>query len=467
MFNTTKSYLEEKKILILGLGREGLSTYKFVRHLFPDIFIAFSDKKQFKDLEPKYLQISKKDKHVNFILGSNYLDTLTEYEVVIKSPGIPNKLKEIKEAKKAGVIFTSQTKIFFDECKGIIVGVTGTKGKSTTTTLIHHFLKKAGKKAVLLGNIGKPPLDYLDEDSRFTYYVFEMSSHQLSDLNKSPHVAVLLNVFREHLDYYESFKEYFDAKKNITKFQKKGDFLILNYDSLILREVLNETRAKVLSFSLNEKMDAYIDNDTCFIKNGGIIEALITTKDIKLIGGHNLYNIMAAALASISLGVSLDVIRKAIISFKPLPVRLETVGKYKGITFILDALATIPEATIAALNSYKGQVGTLICGGFDRGQNFKELAKEIIKEKVDNLVLFPTTGQKIWKEIIKLQSINPPKHFLVMDMATAVKTSYDNTPKGKICLLSAASSSFSLFKNYEEESALFRKYVMQLSKPKK
>ncbi len=463
MFNTTKSYLEGKNILILGLGREGLSTYHFIRRILPNTPISLADKKQLRDLNYEYIKISKDDKHTNFILGPNYLNLLNKYDVVIKAPGIPNKLKEVKKAKKNGVEFTSQTKIFFDECVGIIIGVTGTKGKSTTTSLIHHILKSAAKKAVLLGNIGKPPLDYLEEDSRFTYFVFEMSSHQLSDLNKSPHVAVLLNVFREHLDYYESFKEYFEAKKNITRFQKKGDFLIINFDSIILHEVLKDTKAKILSFSLNEKTDVYINNDVFFINSEGTTEVLLATKDIKLIGGHNLYNVMAAALSALSLGIDLALIRKAIVSFKPLSVRLEKVGKYKGITFILDALATIPEATIAALNAYKGQVGTLICGGFDRGQNFKELAKEIISQKVDNLVLFPTTGEKIWKEIEKFQNIKKPNHIFVLDMATAVKTSYDKTPKGKICLLSAASSSFSLFKNYEEESELFRKYVKLLS----
>jgi UDP-N-acetylmuramoyl-L-alanine---L-glutamate ligase len=466
MFSKTKNYLDGKKILILGLGREGLSTYKFVRKILPNAGLTLSDKKWFKELDPKYLEISKKDKHANFILGSNYLKTLSKYDVVIKTPGIPNKLKEIKEAMKKGVELTSQTKIFFEESNGLIIGVTGTKGKSTTASLIYHILKTSGEDAILLGNIGKPALDYLKTNKPKTIYVFEMSSHQLSDMVQSPDIAVLLNIFPEHLDYYESFEGYFKAKKNITNFQGEKDYFIYNFDDKKVRGVSRETKAKTLSFSSTYKKDAFVSQQSIFVREGKNINNVLKTNILKLKGTHNLNNVMAAILAAKTVGVKLRDIKKGIKTFEPLPVRIEELGLYRNIVFVLDALATIPEATMAALNGYNGKVGTLICGGFDRGQNFKELAKEIVKQKVDNLVLFPTTGAKIWREVNNLKSRNKPQHFMVDNMEMAVKLAYEHTPKGKVCLLSAASSSFSVFKNYEEEAYLFRKYVKDIGSKK-
>ncbi len=411
--------LADKKILILGLGKEGKDTFKFLRKLFPERILGVGDKNE---------KLARQDKKTKWHLGDDYLKALKQYDVIIKSPGIS--LKTIKPFITKRQKITSQTEIFFDNCPGIIVGITATKGKSTTTSLIYEILKQSGLKAHLVGNIGKPVLNLLSSATKKDIYVYELSSHQLFNLRKSPQIAVFLNVFPEHLDYYKSFKEYVEAKANITKHQTKRDFLVYNSSSKLVRDIAKKSKAKKIPI----KGEYYELNRTAAREVGKIFK----------VPGQK--------------------ITKAIRSFKSLPHRLELVGTFKGITFYNDALSTIPETTIYALDFLGNNVQTIILGGFDRGLDFKNLAEKVLKSKIDNVILFPTTGQRIWQEIIKLGKEKLPKHFFADNMLEAVKISYQQTKKGKICLLSTASPSFSIFKDYKEKGNLFKKYVKQYGK---
>ncbi len=427
------SYGAGKKILILGFGREGIDTFLFLRKIFPDKIFGIADKSE---------KIKKPDKKTVLYLGKNYLEAVKKYDLVIKSPGIPIHLPEIEKAFKQGKI-TSQTEIFFsaidgpsealckggDNCPGEIVGITGTKGKSTTTALIYNILKEGGKKAFLVGNIGKPVLSLLPSASSKDIYVYELSSHQLYNLNKSPHIAVFLNVFPEHLDYYKNIKEYSQAKANITLCQGKNDYLVYNSGDKTVSSFANKSKA--IKIPIKGK---YYELDKTAARKVGEIFGISKTK-----------------------------IEKAIKNFKPLPHRLELVGKFKGITFYNDALSTIPETAIFALDYLGKNVETILLGGFDRNIDFKNLAKRIVKSNLKNLILFPTTGEKIWKEVALL-SKNKFRPFFVGNMEDAVKLAYKHTRTGKICLLSCASTSFSIFKDYEEKGNLFKKYVKKLGK---
>ena len=478
--------LKNKRILILGFGREGVDSFKFLRKLFPKKILGVADRnKKIKNpykAEPsgfrqksKIKNLIRNDKKIKWHLGENYLQAIKNYDMVIKSPGIPIYFPEIKKAYQKGKI-TSQTEIFFDNCPGKIVGVTGTKGKSTTASLIYQILKTAGLKAHLVGNIGKPVLNLLFSATPNDIYVYELSSHQLFNLKPAcpayrtgrrqagnrPHIAVLLNIYPEHLDYYKNLKEYANAKVNVTLHQKKDDYLIYNSQNKIVRQIVKKSKAKKIPISKKP----YLQN----------IEA-------------------AKAIAKI-FKISEKVVERAIKKFKPLPHRLELVGTFKGITFYNDALATIPEATIAALDTLGDGVETIFLGGFDRGISFRNLAKRILKSKIKNLILFPTTGEKIWREIISLKRLQPTHHppafggplnpfkaFLVQRakrtsfssstspccsgaqyMKDAVKLTYQYTKKGKICLLSCASPSFSIFKDYKEKGNLFKRYVKRYGK---
>lgn len=416
---------KNKKILILGFGKEGQDTYKFLRKLFSNKAIGIADKNEFLISNSQFLNL-KKDKGIKWHLGKDYLKALKNYDVIIKSPGIPFKILPKESLKK----ITTQTKIFFDYCQGKIIGVTATKGKSTTASLIYKILKKGGIKVHLVGNIGKPVLSTLLKTKTDDIFVYELSSHQLYNLKKSPYIAVLLNIYPEHLDYYRNFKEYAKAKANITKYQTKNDFLIYNKENELVKKIAKASMAKKISIQ-----GKYYQLDRNAAKKVGEI-----------------------------FRISKNDIEEAIHDFKGLPHRLEYVGTFKGITFYNDALSTIPETTMAALDFLGNKVETIFLGGFDRGLNFKNLEKRILESKIKNLILFPPSGDRIWRELSSFKKKREFKAVLVQNMRDGVRKAYQYTQKGKICLLSTASPSFGIFRDYKEKGNLFKKYVKQFAK---
>jgi len=438
------SYGASKRVLILGFGREGKDTFRFLRKVFPKKVLGIADRLEMKDLRLKI-----KDKRVRLHLGKDYLKALKNYDLIIKSPGIPPKV--IKPFLKKNQRITSQAEIFFENCPGEIVGITGTKGKSTTTTLIYKILKacpERNRRVHLVGNIGKPVLSSLLKAKQNDVFVYELSSHQLMNLKISPHIAVLLNIYPEHGDFYRNFNEYVKAKANITKYQTEKDFLIYNANDRLVRKVAKKSKAKKIPIPTNYE---FITNIR--IKN-----------KISLIGKFNLKNIMASIAVGKIFGVSDKNIKRAIKKFKSLSHRLEFIGEFKGIKFYNDSLATVPEATIKAIEALGKDVKTIVLGGFERGQDFKSLAKKILESEIETVILFPTTGERIWQALRQAQGKKLPRHFFIDNMKEAVKLAYQNTKRGKICLLSPASASFNLFKDYKERGNLFKKWVKILGK---
>ena len=411
--------LQDKKILILGFAREGRDTLKFLQHYFPSKVFGIADEKESLPNLPK--------KKVKFFLGKDYLKSIKQYDVVVKSPGIP--LKKIRPLLKKSQYLTSETDIFFSLCQGTIIGVTGTKGKSTASSLIYSALKNGGRKVQLVGNIGKPALQFLLKQTPEDIFVFELSSFQLEHLTQSPHIAVLLNLYQEHLNHHGSFAAYAKAKANITNYQSNTDFLIYNKNDREITKIAKKSKAQKIPF--NKK---------------SVSPFLAPTEPALLIG--KLLSIPEAK------------IKKAIKDFTPLPHRLKTIGTYKGITFINDSLATIPEATIGALDTLGKNTATLIAGGFDRGVSITNLARRIEKSKLTTLILFPETGEAIFKALKK-----KPKNILFTNnMKEAVRLAYLHTKKGNTCLLSPAASSFNLFKDYKDRGDQFKKAVKQYGK---
>ena len=426
-----------KKILILGFGKEGRSSFLFLKKNFPQKIIGVADKKKLNEF-PKKTQKLLSEKKINLHLGENYLSFLKKYDLVFKSPGVPL-FEEIKKEKQKII---TQTEIFLEKHRQKTIGITGTKGKSTTATLLNHILKTAGKKTFLLGNIGKPSLDFFEKKADF--FVMELSSHQLYFLKTSPHIAIFLNFKREHLDYYKNLKEYFSAKIKIAKYQKKEDFFIFNEND-IPQKLISKIKSKKIPFSFKKK---------------SILKEI--KKENPLLGEHNLLNLIAVFLCAKILKIKKETIKKALKNFSPLEHRLEFVGEFQKIKFFNDSASTIPESTIYAIKALKN-VGTLILGGTERKQSYKELIKEILQKKIENVILFPETGIRLSKEFFKMK-LKKPRVFLCFSMKDAVKLSFKITPKGKICLLSPGAPSFSLFKNFEERGKLFKKYVLLFGK---
>lgn len=447
------NYLKNKRILILGFGREGQDTFLFLRKMFPEKIIGIADRLEIKDL-----RLRIKDTKVKLHAGKDYLESLKDYNVIIKTPGIPIHLPEIEKAFKQRKI-TSQTEIFLQNCPGIIVGITGTKGKSTTTSLIYNILKAGSSyaqgfggqgvsKIHLVGNIGVPVLHLLSSAKKDDVYVFEFSCHQLYGMKKSPRVAVFLNVYPEHLDYYKDFEEYAKSKSNITLHQTKNDFLIYNSKDKIVRKFAKKSKAQKIPIPMGYRLKRIVDK----------------IKKNPLLGEFNLRNIATAFEVGKIFKIPEDKIIKAVENFKPLSHRLELVGTFKGITFYNDALSTIPETAIAAIDALGDNVETIFLGGFDRNIKFNNLARKVLKSKIKTAILFPTTGKKIAQALLsasRMQGKKMPNYFFADNMEDAVKLAYEHTGKGKIALLSCASTSFSIFRDYEEKGNLFKKFVKE------
>ncbi len=466
----------QKNILIVGLGQEGESSFDFLRSLFPQLKIGLADQKKEKDLSPSLWGKIKSDPQAELLVGEKFPLSPENYNLLIRSPGVPLDLPLFQKAKQKGAEISSQTKIFFNNTSSKVIGVTGTKGKSTVASLIYHLLRYGQFKVNLAGNIGQPILSLFPKKfslgGKDTFYVYELSSHQLVDLEQSPEIAVFTNLYPDHLDYFSNLEEYAQSKLNLIRYQTEKDTLIYNLDDPWLSQEVGEQKGEKFPFSLAEVEEAF-----CFLSEdwiayrhqaGGKARKIIPVKEIPLKGKFNLQNVMPSIIIGRRLGMTPKAIREAIRSFHSLEHRLTEIGTFREITFYDDSNATIPEATISALDFLDSRVGTLILGGSEKGLSFNSLAKKILKSKIKTLILFPSTGEEIWKTILrqyeeKGRGFQLPQRFSAQSMQEAVRLAYQRTEKGKICLLSPASASFSLFRNYRERGKLFQKWVKELS----
>jgi len=399
-------------------------------------------------------------KELNLSLGEHYLEKIKNVDFVIKTPGITKeKVLEYFPSEK----ITSQADLFIRFYSSQIIGITGTKGKSTTSSLIHHILEVAGEKSILLGNIGKPSFDYIQNIDKETHIVYELSSHQLDDVRYSPHVAIILNLFEEHLDHYGSFENYKNAKYNISKFQQNNDWLIINRDDPILERKYADVHSKKLFFSKDSKIE-----QGAFISDLGNIQIKLEedtfsynfSKRIALPGNHNLKNISAAVLATKIIGIEDKAIFEAVNSFTGLEHRLEYVGLFKGVHFYNDSIATIPEATIEAIKTLK-TVDTLILGGKDRGIDYQGLIDFLPDSAVRNIIFLGDAGNRIYNGI-KTKGKFSGNMFLIKSFDEIKNLVLKNTPNGTICLLSPAASSYDMFNNFEERGRVFKKIAGNL-----
>ncbi|NLB35824.1 MAG: UDP-N-acetylmuramoyl-L-alanine--D-glutamate ligase [Clostridiales bacterium] len=423
MFQCVADYFRNKKVLILGFGREGRSSYNYIRTFYPRMPLTIADLKD----------INFEDENVQLICGEKYLDSLEGYDIVLKSPGISFKNVRIPQ----GVEVTCQTDLFLRYASCVKVGITGTKGKTTTSTLIYEILCTAGVPACLIGNMGVPVFDCLSKVDGKTA-VIEMSSHQLEFTHTSPHIAVLTNIYEEHLDHYNGFEGYVNAKLNIFRNQTENDYFIYNADQEYKDFFIDkDVKSKVVKVSA-------VDNERneLFKKLDGI--------NVRLIGSHNKQDAFFAAAAARCLGINDEAIEMGIRNFKGIPHRMEPIGTYEGIKFYNDSIATIPHAVMCALEALK-DVDTLIIGGMDRGLNYSQFALEVYNNSLRNLICLPETGHRIAREV---EQIGSNKNIICVDtMEQAVEKAFEVTKKGYSCILSPAAASYNRYKDFEEKGA--------------
>ena len=420
--------LTEKKVLILGYGREGKSTYNFLKKNNVNCTIGIAD---INDITNDELLKNNVTLHI----GKDYLKAMNDYDVIMKTPG-----QSFKDVDLTGIRekITSQAELFIKYGKDKIIGITGTKGKSTTASLTYAMLKQK-YNVLLVGNIGLPAFDEMDAYDTMDYFVYELSSHQLQFMNNSPHIAVLLNMYQDHLDHYTGYEEYKEAKRNIYKYQTEQDYYIYNEDE---KDTLN--------------IDKVLTQNLIGISPNNLPENIPQNDNIR--GKHNKYNITVAMTIAKLLNVDDENIQKAICEFKPLAHRLEVIGTYNEVTYIDDSIATIPEAVISSVESIPN-INSVIIGGMDRGINYDNLIEFLSKDKIENVILMYNSGKRIYEALKERQS--KANIIYVTDLEQAVETATKVTKKGTICLMSPAAASYGVFKNFEERGDKFKEYVIQ------
>lgn len=445
-----------KKVLILGFGREGHSTYDFLRASLPAQPLTIADARpdfaEHDEVLRRNRVPSTGNSAVKIIAGEHYLDHLADYDIIMKTPGISFVGLDISAFQDK---ITSQLELlleFADDCETI--GITGTKGKSTTSSLIYQILQDQNIESILLGNIGTPVFDHLFELKPGMKVVLEMSSHQLEFMHRSPHIALLLNAYEEHLDHYASFAKYIEAKCNIFKFQQPNDYFIYNADDANLREFIHQPLAQTLRVSLagDSSCQTYLAGNEVYFEGQPIYHR---DTPRQLLGDYNLQNIMFALTVAEILGLDLECVRRTIAEFKTLKHRLEFVREVNGVKYYDNSIGTIPMATIAAIKAL-GNVDTVIIGGMDRGLDYREFAEYLNQSSVQNIICMPKTGHDIARELA------PEKVHLVETLDEAVCIANEVTRSGCSVLLSPAAASYGFFKNFEEKGDKFQKLVHTL-----
>lgn len=455
-FEMFKNMIAGKRVALVGLGVSNLPLVPFLADL--GAVMSCCDKREEDEFDSETLQMLRSHA-VQLHLGGRYLDFLNGQDLIIKSPGLRPDLPQFLEAVQNGASLTSEMELFFNVCPAPIIGVTGSDGKTTTTTLIYEMLKKQGYKCWVGGNIGNPLLHQADQIEPEDFVVLELSSFQLQTMHISPQVAVITNIAPNHLDWHTSFEEYIQAKTNIFRYQDRNCLLVINADNKITAELGKSAAAQVLQFSVKKKVrhGAYLQDGVLYFGQ----QAVLQRSEILLPGMHNVENYLAA-ICAVSHLVDKISIRNVAETFTGVEHRMEFVREFRGVKFYNDSIASSPSRTIAGLKSYDQKV-ILIAGGYDKKIPYDPLGPAV-KEHVKALLLMGATGNKI-RRVVE-NSYRQDEDIIPIlqgkDMEYMVRSALALAREGDIVILSPASASFDQFKNFEERGNLFKKIVNSL-----
>ena len=444
-----------KNITVIGIGISNLPLIKYLVSLGANVTAC--DRRSAEDLGENYTELENLG--VKFNLGDGYLNNLSG-DMIFKTPGMRYDVPELLKAKENGSIVTSEMEVFFEVCPSHIIAVTGSDGKTTTTTLIHKMMTDAGYKTWLGGNIGNPLLTDTEKMKENDWVILELSSFQLHTMRKSPEIAVITNISPNHLDMHKDYKEYIDAKKNIMLYQNEGDTLIVNADNQVTADIGKSASGAVKYFSRNDMADVYLDGN---IIKRGIVE-ILNIKDIKIPGMHNVENYMAA-IAAVSGLVSKEVIVNVAKTFGGVEHRIELVRTLDGVKYYNSSIDSSPNRTINTLRVFPNKV-IMIAGGKDKGIPYDEIGPALA-EHVKVLILIGATSDKIQEaldaEINKTGNGKDIEVIRATSYEDAVNTARSKAHDGDVVLLSPASTSFDMFRNFEERGNLFKKIVNELN----
>ena len=454
------NYLKSRKVAIIGLGVSNIPLLDYMNE--KEARVTVFDDRTIDKIPIEALEKIRKYE-INSYFGEDSLKNLKGFDVIFRSPSCMPSREELQEEVKRGAILTSEIEMVLQMSPSTIIGVTGSDGKTTTTTLIYEIIKAKGYKCFLGGNIGTPLFTRIGEMLPEDIVVLEMSSFQLMGMEISPQISVITNISPNHLNIHKDYEEYIEAKKNILKNQDNNGVIVLNYDNEITREFENEANGKVRFFSIKEKLSDGIILDDGIIKEckDKVRRHILDTKNIKLRGNHNYENACAAIAATAGL-VDVDTQIDVISNFGGVEHRLELVKEIDGVKWYNDSIGTSPTRTMAGLHSFDEDI-ILIAGGYDKHLDYKPLAKPIL-ERVKTLILMGQTADKIFyavKEEAEIQ--NKQIEIYVCDsLEDTVKMAHKVAKKGEIVLFSPASASFDLFKNFAERGKKFKELVNRI-----
>jgi UDP-N-acetylmuramoylalanine--D-glutamate ligase len=462
------SFFKNKKITVYGLGLHGggIGIVKFL--VANGAKVIVTDIKTKEELAPSIEKLEGL-KNIQYILGQHRTEDFTKVDMVIKLPPIPWTDKNIKLALENKIPVEMDSSLFFKLCKNPVIGVTGSKGKTTAATLIYEILKSAGRNPIKIGIGQISVLDKIPLLKKDSIPVFELSSWRLSGLGReklSPHIAVITNIFIDHLNYYKTMEKYIEDKKYIFSSQKSKDWLIVNSDDQQISEMTKEARSQIIRFSYEPSKQnpaVFIEDDCIFLNDGIDTKKFISTKEIKILGRHNIANVMAAIGAAYAFGLTMAEIKKALPELKGTAHRLEHVLEINEVKYYNDTAATIPDAAISALEAFEQPV-ILIAGGTDKNLDFKKFAKKIVQNTKHTILLKGNATEKIIDEIKKIAGNDFVQLIEVVDsMETAVLIAQKKAQKNDIVILSPGAASFGLFANEFDRGDKFKEAVKRLS----
>lgn len=454
------NYLNGRKVAIIGLGVSNQPLIDYM-HKYKAKVTVF-DNRIIEDI-PKETIKKITDYAMDFSFGPNNLSKLKGFDIIFRSPSCLPTVPELVEEAKRGAIVTTEIELLMKLCPGKVIGITGSDGKTTTTTLIYEILKQNGYNCYLGGNIGTPLFTKLSEMTPDDIVVLELSSFQLMGMEISPEISVITNITPNHLNVHSSYEEYIDAKKSIYKYQDEKGILVLNYDNPVTKNLDKEANGKVVFFSSKHKLDDGIILDDNIIKecNDKLRRHILNTNSVNLRGTHNYENICAALAATKTL-VDIEDAINVVKNFSGVQHRLEFVREIDGVKWYNDSIGTSPTRTIAGLNSFSEKI-VLIAGGYDKHLDYTPIAKPIL-ENVSKLILIGDTAPKIFdavKEEAEKQNIDLPI-YMCDKFEDIISTAKKIAKPGEIVLFSPASASFDMFKNFEERGNKFKELVNNL-----
>jgi UDP-N-acetylmuramoylalanine--D-glutamate ligase len=450
-----------KRVLILGAARQGLALSRYLTA--KKALVTLNDRSTAEHLGLRVSDLTLLG--INLVLGEHPLSLLDQTETVCISGGIPMDLPLVKKAVESGINLTNDSQIFMEEVKATVIGITGSAGKTTTTTLVGRIAQVAvatPNKAWIGGNIGLPLVEYLDEIQRDDLVILELSSFQLEQMTISPHIAVVLNITPNHLDRHGTMDAYAAAKSNILKYQCENDIVILNREDSGSWALRSSTKASLISFGLRpisgDENGSYIDNGSIYLRQNGVVTKVLELDEITLRGQHNLMNVLAAVAISSAAAFPVQSMRSGIIGFAGVEHRLEIVRELRGITWVNDSKATTPQGTLAALESFTEPI-VLLLGGRDKHLPWEALASRV-HQRVSHVILFGEATGMINAALGK--PVNGETLKTVIDagpLLDAMKTASDIAVSGDVVLLSPGCTSYDAFKDFEERGNYFKNWV--------